>query len=140
MTTHPILQFVIVMILSVIPIIPATSLEAADLETQTNREGSVTVKVTPRDLSPQAESWDFEIVFDTHTTALDQDMRRMAVLSDGSETAQPPLAWDGDPPGGHHRKGVLRFQPLPGSPKWLELRINGIGSVSQRVFRWRLAE
>jgi hypothetical protein len=115
------------------------ALQAAGLETQTNREGSVTVKVTPRNISPQAKSWDFEITLTTHTVSLDQDMGRAAVLVFGSGK-QAPLAWEGDPPGGHHRKGVLRFLPPSVFPRFIELHISGIGDVSPRVFRWRLAE
>ncbi|MBI5462998.1 MAG: hypothetical protein HY941_12505 [Gammaproteobacteria bacterium] len=137
---HSLLKLVLVATVSVLALIPRDAVQAADLETQTNREGSVTVKVTPRNISPQAKRWDFEIVFDTHVAALDQDMRRAAVLVDGSGTAQPPLAWEGDPPGGHHRKGILHFQPLPGSAEFLELRISGIGGVDERVFRWRMGE
>lgn len=114
--------------------------QAATPKTQTNREGPVTVKVTPRNLSPDASTWDFEITLDTHAVSLDQDLSRAAVLVDGQGNARSPLAWEGDPPGGHHRKGLLRFQPLPASTSSFELRISGIGGVEQRVFRWRLAE
>jgi hypothetical protein len=48
------------------------------------------------------------------------------------------LAWDGTPPGGHHRRGVLRFKPLAQLPSALELRINGIGGGNARVFHWQL--
>lgn len=91
------------------------------LETQTNREGLVTVKVTPKDISPEAKSWDFEITLETHTASIDQDMRRVAVLVDGSANPQQPLAWQPDPSGGHHLKGLLRFEPLSGSPEFLSL-------------------
>ncbi len=114
------------------------ALQAAGLETQTNREGSVTVKVTPLNISPGTKTWDFEITLTTHTVSLDQDMGSAALLVIGSGRPRPPLAWEGDPPGGHHRKGVLRFQSQPAMPQFVELHISGIGDVSQRVFRWRL--
>lgn len=128
----------LLVMLAVMPVFPADAGRTADLETQTNREGSVTVKVTPRNVSPGDKSWDFEIVLETHTVALDQDMTHAAALVDGSGNSQQPVAWEGDPAGGHHRKGVLRFQSPVRSPEFLELRISGIGGVSQRVFRWRL--
>lgn len=140
MIMHSIANFILVLMLLVAPIVPAGILQAAGFETQTNREGSVTVKVTPMNISPQAKSWDFEVVFDTHTSALDQDMRGVTALTDGAGNTRRPLAWEGDPPGGHHRKGVLRFQPLPGAPEFIELSVSGVGGVSERVFRWRLAE
>lgn len=123
------------LLLAVTQAVPAT-----DLATLTNSEAAVTVEVTPMNISPEAESWDFEISLSTHSVALDQDMRHVAVLIDTAGAPRQPLSWDGDPPGGHHRKGVLRFQPLAGTPEFLDLRIKGIGGVSERVFRWRLAE
>lgn len=126
--------------LLVLSLIHAGVLQAAEYETRTNREGSVTVKISPGDLSLSAPSWDFEVALSSHTTELDQDMQSVAVLVAGPGSSQPPLAWEGDPPGGHHRKGVLRFEPAKGAPGFVELHINGIGGVSQRVFRWAIGE
>ncbi len=108
------------------------------LTEQTSREGGVTVKVTPRNLGPGASSWVFEVVLETHTQPLDQDLTKAAALVDAQGKAHAPLAWEGSPPGGHHRSGLLRFQPLPGNPAAVELRIQGIGGVAARVFRWQL--
>lgn len=139
MIMHSLSRYSLIVFLLLLPGHPADSLQAATFEAQTNREGTVMVKVTPMNISRAATSWDFEITFDTHTDALNQDMSRAAVLVDGSNVQQP-LAWEGDPSGGHHRKGVLRFRPLPDSPEFLELHVNGVGGVSQRVFRWRMTE
>ncbi|MEW6133485.1 MAG: hypothetical protein AB1591_10045 [Pseudomonadota bacterium] len=111
--------------------------QAAEPETLTNREGAVTVKVTPRNISPNAGSWDFEVSLNTHSVALDQDMAHAAVLMADSGKPQAPLGWYGDPPGGHHRKGVLKFQPSSAFPQTLVLHIDGVGGV-KRIFRWRL--
>lgn len=110
---------------------------AAELESQTNREGAVTVKATPKNISANARTWDFEISLSTHSVPLDQDMARAAVLIADTGKPQAPQVWEGDPPGGHHRKGVLRFQPTSASPHALELHIDGVGGV-KRIFRWRL--
>lgn len=116
------------------------SAQAADLETVTNREGPVTVRVTPRNISPKSASWDFEVSLNTHSVPLDQDMVSAAVLILDSGKPQRPKTWEGDPPGGHHRKGTLKFQPPSAMPKQIDLQINGIGGINQRVFRWRLSE
>jgi len=110
----------------------------AILAAQTNREGGVTVKVTPRNLAPDAASWEFEIILDTHTQALNQDLSRSAVLIDAAGKSHTAVGWEGDPPGGHHRRGVLRFQPLPGKQAAVELRVTDIGGVEVRIFRWQL--
>jgi hypothetical protein len=114
----------------------APPVAAADAKPQTDHSGAVTVKVTPLNIARQAVSWNFEVELNTHTAPLDQDMARAAALIDGMGNERLPLAWDGDAPGGHHRKGVLRFQPLPDRPKFIELRLRNIGGVGERVFRW----
>ncbi|MCK6427610.1 MAG: hypothetical protein L6Q72_00770 [Burkholderiaceae bacterium] len=104
--------------------------------TQTSRGGGVTVSVTPKDLAAGARRWDFEIVFDTHTVDLNHDVVKSAALIDAAGGRHAPLAWEGDPPGGHHRKGVLSFRPL-GAVDEITLRIRDVG-MPERVFRWSL--
>ena len=108
------------------------------LTEQTSREGGVTVKVTPQNLESGAANWDFEVVLETHTQLLDQDLTKVAALIDAQGKAHLPLSWEGSPPGGHHRRGLLRFQPLVGNPAAVELRISGVGGTDIRTFRWQL--
>ena len=108
------------------------------LAPQISRDGNVTVTVTPRNIAPGASSWDFEVKLETHTQPLDQDMTRIAVLIDTNGKSHVPGAWEGSPPGGHHRRGLLRFRPLAETPATMELRIQGIDGVEVRVFRWQL--
>jgi hypothetical protein len=93
------------------------------------------VEATPGTLS--GETWEFQIVFDTHSQDLRDDVAKAASLfADG--VASAPLEWRGDPPGGHHRKGVLRFKAPAGRPAAIELRLTRTGEAEPRVFRWRL--
>lgn len=108
------------------------------LASQTSKEGAVTVKVTPFDLSAQAAVWRFEIVLDTHVAALDHDMAAVVALADGAGREYRPLAWNGDKPGGHHRKGVLTFEPIKPAPTSVMLKIRRIG-VPERTFSWPVA-
>lgn len=110
----------------------------AGLATQTSREGAVVVKVTPVTLAQTAANWEFEIVFETHTVALAGDPAQFALLVDAHGSAHAPLRWDGDPPGGHHRKGVLRFRAPVVRGGAIELRLNGVGGVATRTFRWQV--
>ena len=48
------------------------------------------------------------LALDTHTGALDVDLAAAATLTVGG-TAWPVAGWEGDPTGGHHRAGPLRF-------------------------------
>jgi len=115
----------------------AANAASSGLTAQTSREGNVNVTVTPRSLAPGASSWDFEVVLETHTQPLDQDLTKVAALIDAQGKPHAPLAWEGSPPGGHHRRGLLRFQPLAGNPATVQLRLQGIGGVD-RAFNWQL--
>jgi len=108
------------------------------LAPQTRSEGGVQVKVTPKNITVAAETWDFEVALNTHSVPLDQDLAKITLMVDTQGKQYLPIAWDGDPPGGHHRRGVLRFKSLGELPSSLELRISGIGGVNARVFHWQL--
>ena len=110
----------------------------AQLETRSSAVQGVTVKVTPKVLAADARVWEFAVVLDTHSAELSDDLVRTAALigSDGKRIA--PLAWEGAPAGGHHRQGVLRFQPIKPAPSAVELHLQRPGEDKPRVFRWDL--
>ena len=111
---------------------------AAALSPQTSSELGVSVVATPRDLSPSAKEWEFEIVLQTHSQDLSDDLKAVSTLVADGRGAQSPTAWEGDPAGGHHRKGVLRFAPVTPRPETIELRILRPTESSLRSFRWQL--
>ena len=115
--------------------LPATAAAADALPGQSSSAAGVTVKATPRTLAGPV--WEFELVFDTHSQDLKDDPAKSASLHAGGASAAP-LAWQGDPPGGHHRKGMLRFKAITPRPAALELRLQRAGESSPRVFRWPL--
>jgi hypothetical protein len=108
---------------------------AAQAAAQISRHGGVTLSVEPRGF-PREGTWDFVVTLETHTEALDDDLIRSATLfADGKPYR--PLGWQGSPPGGHHRKGVLRFKAVTPPPHTVELRIGRDGETRPRVFRWQ---
>ena len=117
---------------------PSLTIEQTSLTSQTNSEGSVTVEVTPRDISQNSTSWDFEIVLNTHSGTLDQDLTKSSILIDDKGNQLIPISWEGDAPQGHHRKGILKFKPISPTPKFIQLNINWIGDVDDRIFKWEL--
>lgn len=105
------------------------------LAEQTREGGGVTVSATPQSLG-EGEPWSFQVVFDTHTVELSQDPAQISVLiADGKEYV--PLAWEGDPSGGHHRAGILKFPAVSPRPKNVELTIKEVGGAD-RSFSWTL--
>lgn len=106
-------------------------------ETKIGEQANVTVTVTPSDLSFDSKEWKFDIIMDTHSIELGQDMTKIAILIDDQNNEYKPLRWEGAPAGGHHREGVLIFNQLTPTPKSIEMKISGIGGVV-RSFSWQL--
>jgi hypothetical protein len=117
---------------------PLPSNGAATLAARTSDAGGVKVVVTPRALDPDSKTWEFEIVMDTHTKPLKEDLVQVAVLVDDAGRRYAPVSWQGDAPGAHHRKGTLHFTAPTEMPVTVELRINDVGGVAVRTFRWEL--
>ena len=121
----------------VVTVFAASGVTAAPaLPTQTSSQSGVTVKITPRTLA--AGTWEFEVVFDTHSQELTDDLEKTAVLVSDARASHSPLKWQGDPPGGHHRKGVVQFKPVSPMPASIELQIKRNGETAPRLFRWKL--
>jgi hypothetical protein len=107
-----------------------------NLSTQVNDAAAVRVEVRPLALGEDVISWDFTVALNTHSVTLDDDLLQAAVLRCDREEEHRPIAWDGSPPGGHHRQGVLRFTPLDHESQYLELVIQGVAQEPERSFRW----
>ena len=126
------------LLLSIVITVFAASggMAAATLPTQTSCQSGVTVIVTPRNLA--ASTWEFDVVFDTHSQELTDDLGKAAVLVSDGRASHSPLKWQGDPPGGHHRQGVLQFKSVSPLPASIELQIKRSGETAPRSFRWQL--
>lgn len=105
---------------------------------QRNEGGEVTVEV----------NWDgpaagavFNVTLDTHSVDLDAlDLLDAVLANDRGETlAASP--WEA-PKGGHHREGRLAFGgnavSFLADARWIELTIDGVGTVPHRVLRWEV--
>jgi hypothetical protein len=109
---------------------------AAEMVAQTSSRGGVNITVEPPGFTRGAATWDFTVTLETHIQPLDDDLVTAAtLLADGKPSR--PLGWEGAPPGGHHRKGVLRFDAVTPLPQAVELQIRRTGEASPRVFRWQ---
>jgi hypothetical protein len=104
---------------------------------QVSNERGIKVTATPQEIGDEAKTWDFRVVLETHTRDLSDDVAKAAVLvADGRQ--YPPVGWEGAAPGGHHRKGLLRFKAIAPRPASVELQIRLSGDQSPRGFRWSL--
>ena len=118
--------------------IEGTSPLSADrgLSPQRSDAGGVVVVVEPPNLDAENNTWEFSVALNTHSVALDQDMAQVSILRDDRGEEHSALAWEGAPPGGHHRQGLLRFAALSEPAQSFEIVIRDVASVPERVFRW----
>src|SRR3989338_7325602 len=104
---------------------------------QVSNEREIKVTATLQNIPSEAKTWDFEVTLETHTKALGDDLTKSSVLiADGKQYL--PVGWEGAPPGGHHRKGLLRFKAIAPQPRSMELQIRLAGDTAQRSFKWLL--
>ncbi len=107
-----------------------------DLSPRRSDAGRVVVDVQPLGLENDQEFWDFNVALNTHSVDLEYDLSQVAFLRCERGRDYDPVSWEGSPPGGHHRQGVLRFTPLDHPSSFLELVIRDVAGVPERVFRW----
>ncbi len=120
-------------------LLAAGTAAAGSLSPQSIDAHGVKTIVTPREVSGTSGAWEFEVLLETHTRALDEDMANVAVLIAGGKR-YAPVGWYGSPPGGHHRKGTLRFKAIVPPPSALTLQIRMAGEETPRAFVWPLRE
>jgi hypothetical protein len=106
-------------------------------ETKSNRENRVRVDVKPIQLTPGRPA-KFEVRMNTHSADLGQDMVAVSNLKDNLGREYMASGWQGSPPGGHHRKGVLEFPDLAENSESITLVIREIDDVPERTFNWRI--
>lgn len=108
------------------------------LEVKTNDDGGVWIAIRPINLQQGNTDWSFEISIDVHSGDLAGDLMQVAELTGGNKASYKPTVWEGDPPGGHHRKGILKFKPITPLPNSIALIIRGVGGINERKFAWNL--
>jgi hypothetical protein len=121
----------------VVEIIAVSNAAELGYAPQISNEREVKITATLQDISKEAKTWDFEVAMETHTQVLSDDLAKSSVLIAGGKQYMP-LGWEGAPPGGHHRKGKLRFEAFAPQPASVELQIRLAGDPSPRSFKWLL--
>lgn len=108
---------------------PVQEDSSTKLTAQSSDIGDVIVEVTPLSAS------EFKVSLETHSVELDNDMVRDISLIDSSGQTHRPISWDGSPPGGHHRQGIIKFGQSPTSGS-ISLEVRNIGGIPERRFSW----
>ncbi len=111
---------------------PAPS--SGNFEAKINSEGSVTIEVVPKNI----DEGTFAVILNTHSVELSDDLTKAAVLKDENGKEYRPIGWEGAPPGGHHREGILKFGPISPQTKSIALKIIQVGGIEERNFIWQL--
>lgn len=111
--------------------------DASAYDRQSNRGNGVRVDVLPVALE-KGKPVRLEVRLNTHSVELDQDLAAVSSLDVGGGTVLQPDRWEGSPPGGHHRSGILHFGSLPPNAEEIVFTIRNVGGVPERTFRWRV--
>ncbi len=106
-----------------------------DLSAKINSENLVSIEAKPNDFSLD-KPIRFDVSINTHQSSLDFDLTKISYLQDGEGNIYQPLSWEGSPPGGHHRSGILIFPGLSEKTKFIKLIIKNVNNVPERVFKW----
>ena len=110
--------------------------------TRTDQQGSVTVEVTPLNLTNPSNQLEFDIALETHSVDLSMDLATLATLTTDTGIPVQATTWDA-PRGGHHVEGKLVFPAMKDGKSILEgadkltLTITNVDAPA-RVFEWQL--
>lgn len=108
-------------------------------ESKSSNLKNVRVEIMPAQLIP-GQPAQFKVQMTTHSVELNYDMVKLSTLKDDTGREYQALKWDGDPPVGHHRKGVLEFPAIAKDTKSITLYIKNIAGVPERLFKWTLEQ
>lgn len=99
-------------------------------DTKENTDGPVSVAITPLSLR------EFEVSLNTHSEELNVDLVTSSTLTTDQGKIYKPTIWEGDPPAGHHRKGILKFNSIDPKPNFIVIKMENIGGIAERSFKW----
>lgn len=110
---------------------------SVQLPTLTSDQNSLKIDATPLNFV-SGQPAVFQLDFNTHTGALDFDITGVSFLQDSKGNIYYPEKWEGPGAGGHHKAGKLYFSPVDPDAAYMQLIIQNVYDVPQRIFKWEL--
>ena len=124
------------------PVSTESSSPSNDSATRTDEQGAIIFEITPLNLDAPTDTFEFDVVMDTHSIDLSMDLATLSTLTTDTGISVESTLWDA-PLGGHHVEGKLIFPAtkdgnpiLEGATK-LTLTILNVDAPT-RVFEWEL--
>ena len=119
------------------PTSTAAAKNESSFDLKISDEGEVKIAVQP-EISGNESEWNFRVAMNTHSMELMDDLTRVSALIGSGGAKYAPFAWEGDPPGGHHRGGILKFKAVSPLSSLITLTIRDVGGIKERKFEWQL--
>lgn len=135
MKKHSITAYMVLFV--ILATLMGSVIAAGAYEHKSSDENNVRIEIIPEQLGPGRQA-KFNIKMNTHSVELNQDMAAAAILKDDQGRKYRPLNWNGSPPGGHHRSGVLEFPIIGEKAKSVTLYIKDVADVPERIFEWKI--
>ena len=115
---------------------------ANDSFTRIDEQGAIIIEITPLNLDPPTDTFEFDVVLTTHSIDLSMDLAALSTLTTDTGVSVEATRWDA-PRGGHHVEGKLIFPSIKDGNSILEgvskLTLTIISTdVPTRVFEWEL--
>ena len=127
------------------PLPPSTAAQGdpqPDSATRIDEQGAIIIEITPLNLDTPTDTFEFDVVMDTHSIDLSMDLATLSTLPTDTGVSVVSTLWEA-PLGGHHVEGKLIFPAMQDGKSILEgatkltITILNVDAPS-RVFEWEL--
>lgn len=114
-----------------------TSSPVQSIAQQESDENNVVIVIKPEVLRVY-ETPRFEIEFSTHSVNLDFEVSQISKIADDKGNEYKNSVWEGSPPGGHHRTGILTFNETLKESSGIQLIMQDDTGIGKRIFKWKI--